>query len=221
MLQQFLGDGDRARAAAVHEHPRGQARRHRPRADGADAAAGGQLRHADHHRRRGRSRSAAPAVRRCARSKATSTKRTRSSLPPARGRITWACRRKRHSRIAASAPAPCATARCRGSATSRSSSSAAATRPSKRPRILTKYASKVHMVHRRDKLRASMIMQERALGESEDPNGVEPHARRSAGQRQGRRHRRAARQHQRRQRIASCPPAACSWRSATRRTRTC
>src|SRR5262249_24444269 len=32
--------------------------------------------------------------------------------------------------------------------------------------FLTKYDSKVHMVHRRDKLRASMIMQERALGNS-------------------------------------------------------
>jgi thioredoxin reductase (NADPH) len=32
--------------------------------------------------------------------------------------------------------------------------------------FLTKYASKVHMIHRRDKLRASMIMQERALSNS-------------------------------------------------------
>ncbi len=58
-LKQFLNTAIEPERLAVHERPRGQARRHRPGADGADAAAGDQLRHADRHRRRGRSRSQA------------------------------------------------------------------------------------------------------------------------------------------------------------------
>ena len=62
----------------------------------------------------------------------------------------------------ASRRARCATARCRSSATSRCSSSAAATPRWRRPPSSPSSRSKVYVVHRRDELRASKIMQNRA-----------------------------------------------------------
>ena len=125
--------GDRARPAPIHELHRAQACSHRSGTDGADAPAGVQFRHTNHHRRHRRGRSASVGrfvLQNTRRQQARNA--LRSSSRPAHGQITWACRRKKHSRIAASAPVPCATAPCPASATSRSSSSAAATRPSKR-----------------------------------------------------------------------------------------
>ena len=91
-----------------------------------------------------------------------------SSSPPGRGRTTSGCRARTSSRTAASRPVPSATGRCRASATSRSWSSAAATRRSRKATYLTKFASTVHLLVRRDVLRASKIMQERAHDEPED-----------------------------------------------------
>ena len=63
-------------------------------------------------------------------------------------------------------------------------------------------------------------MQQRALEQPEDHDEMEPRARRSPRQRQGRRHRRPPQEHDRRRDGGAATSAACSWPSATRRTPT-
>ena len=81
--------------------------------------------------------------------------------------------------------------------------------------FLTKFASKVTVVHRRDELRASKIMQERAFAQPEDRVPVGQRGREDPRRRAGQGHGRRRAQREDGPRVARSRRAASSWPSAT------
>ena len=125
------------------------------------------LRHAHRHRdrRRGRLLEAPVPLR-----DRSSTRCRRSTLIIATGATARALGHpRRGDALAASAsrPARCATARCRSTATRSLVVIGGGDTAVEEASHLTKFGSKVFVVHRRDELRASQIMQKRAVREPE------------------------------------------------------
>ena len=85
---------------------------------------------------------------------------------------------------------------------------------------LSKFASRVHMIHRRDELRASKIMADRAKNDPkiDDRSGISPVDEVLGNDKEGVTGGAASRAPPTAQ-PAKCRPPACSWRSATRPTR--
>ena len=84
---------------------------------------------------------------------------------------------------------------------------------------LSKLATQVTVIHRRDTLRASKVMQDKALSIAEHLVHLEHRGHRHQGPRSGQGHVAGAAQHQDRRDAASWPSTACSSASATCRTR--